>query len=111
MIERRIPVACTGTRVCRRRPGASASNWKTYLRIEFGAELRLGRRGLPEDPRDDLVAVISSVLDEHLVGVIARDHDAGDEHACHPRLECRGIMRRDAGGLVDRHADLTEQLQ
>ena len=70
--------------------------------LSFGS----GGARVPEQPRDDLVAVKAAVLDEHLVRVEARHHDAGDEHAGHRRLERLRIVRGNARHRIDRHADL-----
>src|ERR1043166_8630334 len=67
------------------------------LGIQFGAQLRLSRCALADEPRDDAIAVITAILDEHLVRVVAGHDDAGDEDAGHRGLQRRRIVLRNAG--------------
>src|SRR5882762_2171105 len=62
-------------------------NPESYSSIQLGAQARRGRHRPAEQPRHDPVAVKAAVLDEHLVRVVARDHDPGDEQAGHNRLQ------------------------
>src|ERR1700674_5402350 len=74
------------------------------LGIELRAQFRLRWRALAEQVRDDAITVITAVFDEHLVRIIAGNHDARDVQTGNRGLERLGIVRRDAGLAIDRHA-------
>src|SRR6476661_2495171 len=55
--------------------------------VELRAQPRRRWNGAAEQPGHDPVPVKAAVLDEHLVGVVARHHYTGDEQSGNRRLE------------------------
>ena len=54
--------------------------------IQLGAELWRCRCFVSQQPGDDAVTMIATILNEDLVCIVAGDDDARDEHARHRRL-------------------------
>src|SRR5689334_4764194 len=81
------------------------------LRVELRAQLGRRRRRASEEARNDLVAMVAAILDEHLVRVVARHHYAGDEYARDRGLQGLGIVLGYPSDRIDRNPDLLQQIR
>ena len=81
------------------------------LCIQFRAQLRLRRRALAEQARNDSVAMKATVFDEYLVRIVTGDHDSRDEQPGYRCFESVGVVVRYAGFRIYRHTAFAQEFE